>query len=141
MSKLGKKGFTLIELIVFIVVGAIFLPVSLIAFTSVMNNYSRPDYYVKAKFFADKKMAEITNDTYDNINISQNSCSNPLTFTPEAAPDNGYTTGFCVDYLNTDLTKNSNPTNYTQITVTVKNPVLLSDYVISTIVTRRPQLP
>jgi prepilin-type N-terminal cleavage/methylation domain-containing protein len=133
----NNKGFTLIELIIFIIIGGIFLPVSFVAFTSVMNNYSRPDYYVKAMFYADKRMAEITNNTYANITSAGLSCS-PTNFTPEAAPDAGYTTGCAIEFINPDLSTNLNPTNYKRITVTVKYSGLLSPYVISTIVTRRP---
>jgi len=61
---MNNKGFTLIELVMFIVVGGIFLPASMIAFTSVMNNYSRPDYTIKARFYAEKRMSEITNRLY-----------------------------------------------------------------------------
>ena len=140
---LSNKGFTLIELIVFIIIGAIFLPASFVAFTSVMNNYSRPDYYVKAKAYADKRMAETTNNPYDSIPPGLSSLC-PATFTAEASPDDGYTTGCAINLINAnDLSTTTMPTSpyYKRITVTVKYSGLLSDYVISTIVTRRPKLP
>ncbi|HNT30125.1 MAG TPA: prepilin-type N-terminal cleavage/methylation domain-containing protein [bacterium] len=131
----NNKGFTLIELIIFIIVGGIFLPVSMIAFTSVMNSYSRPDYYVKAKFFAEKRMAEITNTPYDSI-TQASFCSTP---TDEG---DGYTTECSVNTINPiDLSTTSPSPYYKRITVTVKYSGLLSDYVIKTIVTRRPNLP
>jgi hypothetical protein len=146
LSKLSDKGFTLIELIMFIIIGAIFLPASMIAFTSVMNNYSRPDYYVKARFYADKRMASITNNTYDSITAPGLSCSAtspPTTFTAESAPDAGYATGCVIELINPNDLSTTAPTNiyYKRITVTVKYPGLLNDYTISTIVTRRPNLP
>jgi len=144
----NNKGFTLIELIIFIIIGGIFLPASFVAFTSVMNNYSRPDYYMKAMFYADKRMAEITNNPYvsilPNVPIPPTglSCSDtfpPTNFTPEAAPDAGYTTGCVIEFINPDLHTTANPnSNYKRITVTVKYSGLLSDYTISTIVTKRP---
>ncbi|MDD5009421.1 MAG: prepilin-type N-terminal cleavage/methylation domain-containing protein [Syntrophorhabdaceae bacterium] len=143
----NNKGFTLIELIIFIIIGAIFLPVSFVAFTSVMNNYSRPDYYMKAMFYADKRMAEITNNPYvsilPNVPIPPTglSCSDafpPTTFTAEAAPDAGYTTGCVIESINPNLSTTTPNPNYKRITVTVKYSGLLSDYTISTIVTRRP---
>lgn len=146
MSRLNDKGFTLIELIIFIIIGAIFLPVSMIAFTSVMNNYSRPDYYVKARFYADKRMAEITSNAYDNITAAGLSCSAtspPAVFTAESAPDNGYTTGCVIELINPNDLSTTSPTSiyYKRITVTVRYSGLLSDYTISTIVTRRPNMP
>ena len=132
--KLGNKGFTLIELVIFIVVGAIFLPTSMIAFTVVMNNYSRPDYYVKAKFIADKRMSELTNNTYDNITSAL--CATPVD------EGGGYTTECTIQTVNpNDLTTSSPDPYYKRVTVTVKYSGLLSDHVISTIVTRRPKLP
>ncbi len=137
-----NKGFTLIELIMFIIIGAIFLPASMIAFTSVMNNYSRPDYYVKARFYADKRMAEITNNTFDSI--ASTLCTTP---TDEGG---GYTTECTINPINSNDLTTTNPTfddngihTYKRITVTVKFKYfgLWSDYVISTIVTRRPNLP
>jgi len=72
----SRKGFTLIELIIFIVVGAIILPASFVAFTTAMKYFSRPDYYVKARFIAEQKMEEITKDVFDtvmNINLPYSS--------------------------------------------------------------------
>ena len=58
------KGFTLIELIIFIIVGGIFLPLAMIAFTSAMKSASVPDYTVKARFYAEQKMEELTSFSY-----------------------------------------------------------------------------
>ena len=140
---MNKKGFTLIELIIFIVIGAIFLPASMIAFTSVMSNYSRPDYYVKAGFYANKRMAEIMNNPYDDIKVGSSVlCPNK---TAEVVPDDGYMTECAVVAVNNDLTVSSDQTNnkapYKKITVTVAYSGLLNPYVVSTVVTRRPGLP
>ncbi len=137
MIRLNNKGFTLIELIMFIIIGAIFLPASMIAFTSVMNNYSRPDYYVKARFYADKRMAEITSNTYDNISPSS---LNPC---PDTDEGGGYKTACMIELINPNDLSAISPTSsyYKRITVTVRYSGLLSDYKISTIVTRRPNLP
>lgn len=135
-----NKGFTLIELIIFIIIGGIFLPVSMIAFTSVMNSYSRPDYYVKAKLFAEKRMAEITNRSYDSIDCitTPGLCAQEA----EGGEGGGYTTQCSVDTIDSDLhIITPSLSSYKLITVTVKYDGLLSDYVIKTIVTRRPNLP
>jgi prepilin-type N-terminal cleavage/methylation domain-containing protein len=130
----NNKGFTLIELIIFIIIGGIFLPASFVAFTSVMNNYSRPDYYMKAMFYADKRMAEITNMTYDNIPTPA-PCANTV-------EGGGYTTECSVDTIDSYVhIITPSLSSYKLITVTVKYSGLLSDYTIKTIVTRRPNLP
>lgn len=69
MSRLNSKGFTLIELIIFIIVGAIILPASFVAFTAVIQHFSTPDYYVKARFFAEQKMEEITSNGFGSVLI------------------------------------------------------------------------
>lgn len=134
MSRLSNKGFTLVELIMFIVIGAIFLPYSLVAIAKVMDNYSRPDYYVKARFYADKRMSEITNRTYDKITSA--ACLN------ETQGD--YKINCAVDLINEkDLSTSLSPnTYYKRITVTVEHISLLDGkYVIYTVVTKRPKKP
>lgn len=129
-----NKGFTMIELIMFIIIGAIFLPASMIAFTSVMNDYSRPDYYMKARFYAEKRMSEVTNRFYDNITSAV--CADET--------EGGYTIKCAVDNINSDDLSITNPTSdgtyytFKRVTVTVQR-LGLEDYVISTIVTRRPR--
>jgi len=147
LSRTNDKGFTLIELIMFIIIGAIFLPASMIAFTSVMNNYSRPDYYVKARFYADKRMAEITSTPYDNITAVSLACyttSSPADsdFRIEWASDDRYKTACRIETINPfDLsTKPPTSSYYKRVTVRVKYSDLLIDE-ISTIITRRPNMP
>jgi len=63
----GNKGFTLIELIIFIVLGAIILPASFIAFSAAIKQFARPDEYVKARFIAEAKIEQITANPFDNL--------------------------------------------------------------------------
>jgi hypothetical protein len=107
-----------------------------------MNNYSRPDYYVKARFYADKRMAEITNNPYDNIYDSFPMGPSTLCPATPTSEGGGYTTECAIVTINPDNLSTTIPSiYYKRITVTVKYSGLLSDYVISTIVTRRPKLP
>jgi hypothetical protein len=66
---MNKKGITLIELIVFIIVGAIFIPLAYIAFTSAVNNSMKPETAATTRVIAEGKIADITKDTYDNIPV------------------------------------------------------------------------
>lgn len=135
---LSRKGFTLIELIIFIVVGAIILPVSFVAFTAAIKHFATPDYYVKARFFAEQRMENITSNSYAaGITV-------PSGIISDTAPEAGFqrTWSVCyvpsnnIDYANCDLTTD---TNYKKITVTL-TPPSGSDYVVKTIVTKRPKL-
>jgi len=124
---MNNKGFSLIELVMFIIIGAIFLPASVIAFTKVMDNYSRPDYYVKAKFYADKKTAEAINNIYNSIG-----CLNETV--------DGYILECTISMIDPEtLTTAGSNANYKQIKITVQHPNLLENYEIYTIVTKRPK--
>jgi Tfp pilus assembly protein PilE len=130
----NDKGFTLIELVMFIVVGAIFLPASMIAFTSVMNNYSRPDYYIKARFYAEKRMSEITNKLYADVLPA--SCNS-------FGEGDGYTTECSVVEVNPDtLSTASGDPYYKRVVVTVRHTGLIGgEYSIVTLVAKRPRKP
>ena len=67
MIRLGNKGFTLIELVAFIIIGGIILPASLIAFTAVLEGFSRPDYQAQARFIAEAKMEDITSQSFNSL--------------------------------------------------------------------------
>jgi hypothetical protein len=72
-------GFTLIELIIFIVVGGIFIPMAYIAFLSVARPYVSPSGLAQttmqavsvARFLAEFKMEDIAKDPYTNLQGSQ----------------------------------------------------------------------
>jgi len=138
--RLSVVGFTLIELIVFIVVGAIFLPTSFFAFYYAVQHFARPDYYVKARFFAEQKMEELTSNAYSDINVTPTIVVEALAETGlqqrswsichvlPSSPDQ------CVSY---DPTNEPNHT-YKRIIVSIT----MSDgavYDVSTLVTKRPK--
>jgi prepilin-type N-terminal cleavage/methylation domain-containing protein len=125
--KLSKKGFTLIELIIFIVVGAIILPASFVAFTAAIKHFSTPDYYVKARFFAEQKMEELTSNSYSTIPSSSNDI-----------PDINYQRNWNVSLIDPSLNPSGSDIGYKKIDISVTMPDG-SIYDVSTIVTRRPK--
>jgi type II secretory pathway pseudopilin PulG len=64
---MNKKGMTLIELIIFIIIGGIFIPLAYIAFTAAVKETSTPENLVKARFIAESKMEDITSKAFDNL--------------------------------------------------------------------------
>jgi Tfp pilus assembly protein PilE len=153
--KLSKKGFTLIELIIFIIVGAIILPASFVAFTAAMKHFSTPDYYVKARFFAEQKMEELTSYTYNcaciskilnpsglcQIGSDRYDCSVGIdSDTPET--NWGRTWSICYVPVN-DINSSAQCavySNYKRFEMTVTPPSGATDnYVVSTLITRRPK--
>ncbi len=143
MIKVGDhKGFTLIELIIFIIIGGIFLPVSMIAFTAAMQSATQPDYYVKARFYAEQKMEELTSQSYDNLKLQ---VTNPETSYAAISGSNGFQWKWRIKYINpnafAELDNSTMPIpNYTTIKVFVLAPDS-SVYDVSTIVTKRPKAP
>ena len=138
MSRLNCKGFTLIELIIFIVVGAIILPASFVAFTSAIQHFSTPDYYIKARFYAEERIEMITSNAY---NVTYFGISVPTGDRPESLPETGFSRTWSVCYvLPSDINtcSGSADTNYQKIDVRVTTPSG-PDYAVSTLVTRRPK--
>jgi hypothetical protein len=66
-----QEGFTLIELIVFIVVAGIFIPMAYIAFLAATRGSLTPEAVVTARFLAERKLEDITKDTYLNLQGEQ----------------------------------------------------------------------
>ncbi len=129
MSKRDSRGFTLIELIVFIVVGAIILPASLVAFTSAIQHFSTPDYYVKARFYTEQKMEELTSYAYSNPVLNPGSGSD--------TPETGYSRTWNVTLVDSNLNA-SVDVGYKQIAISVTMPDG-SIYDVLTVITRRPK--
>jgi type II secretory pathway pseudopilin PulG len=63
------RGFTLIELIVFIVVAGIFIPMAYISFMAASRGSLTPERTVTARFLAETKMEDLTGLTYSRVPI------------------------------------------------------------------------
>jgi len=125
--KLSKKGFTLIELIIFIVVGAIILPASFVAFTAAIKHFATPDYYVKARFFAEQKMEELTSYSYLAVPAPGSDI-----------PDTNYQRNWNISLIDSALNASGADVGYKKIDISVTMPDG-STYDVSTMVTRRPK--
>lgn len=135
---ISEKGFSLIELITFIIIGGIILPVSIIAFTGSLGNYSVPDNQVKARFYAEQKIEEVTSQPFGTL-----ACSAPNPDTPETSFSRTCSIGY-VQYnsVSNAIEDTGSATNYQKITVAVTPPEGSTyTYSISTIVTKRPKVP
>jgi hypothetical protein len=149
----STRGFTLIELIIFIVVGAIILPASFVAFTAAIKHFSTPDYYVKARFIAEAKMEDITsrmfaelppdNITYVNNNLTYSSVRGDLS--------NNDLSGTCIRFCTQDFDNYQWKWSIENFSFGALNPSVCkkadvsirmsdgSEYVVSTLITRRPK--
>lgn len=124
-----NRGFTLIELIIFIIIGGIFLPVSMIAFSAAMKSAATPDYYVKARFYAEQKMEELTSYSYASIPVSGSD-----------TPETGYARVWTVTLIDSSLATSGSDVGYKKIATSVTPPGG-SAYDATTIMTKRPKAP
>jgi Tfp pilus assembly protein PilE len=155
MSRLNGKGFTLIELVIFIVVGAIILPASFVAFTAAIKHFSTPDYYVKARFYAEQKMEELTSNAYNcacigtvlnpsglcQIGLDRYDCS---VGTSSDIPEINWGRTWSICYVPASNINSSTQcttySTYKRIEITVTPPTGVADnYTVSTLITRRPK--
>lgn len=142
-NKLGlsKKGFTLIELVIFIVIGAIILPASFVAFTAAIKHFSTPDYYVKARFYAEQKMEELTSNAYIAPSLSPIAGATESINDPSGAVFQRSWSICYVDPSDIDAAAclvSPPDTYYKRVTVTI-TPPSGPDYIVKTLVTKRPK--
>jgi len=138
VKRIKNRGFTLIELVIFIIVGAIFIPLTYVAFTTAMKSATTPDYMIKARFYAEQKMEEVTRNPFDTL-----SCPTP---NPDY-PETNYSRTCSINYAryksetNTiEISATDDMPYYRIIKIDVTPPVG-SAYTVTTIVTRRPKAP
>ena len=109
---MNKKGFTLIELIICIIIGGIFIPFTYVVFTSVVKNSMKPETAVILWTIAETKMNDINNMSYDSIassgytNVTSDPRfsdsqfpSPPLPASPIPNPYSGHQWRWEVDYV------------------------------------------
>jgi hypothetical protein len=130
-----KEGFTAIELIIFIVVAGIFVPLAFIAFSGAIKGGATPELIMKARFIAEQKIEDITKNPFNSLPSAQ--------ATYIGVPGNtGYEWKWTIDQLTSGDISTVNPpitdcTKYKKIVVYVKEPNNY-EYKVYTIVTQRP---
>ena len=129
-STLHSRGFTLIELIIFIIIAGMFLPATFVAFSASMKQATTPEDYTRGMLLAEETMELATKRGYaqllaDVSNVP--SCGNPTGSTGiGAVVPVGYTCTFTPSVITTltggagNLTLSTN--NYVQISVSITTP-------------------
>ena len=64
---LNLKGFTLIELIIFIIIAGIFLPATYVAFSASMRNATQPEDLTRGRLLAEQTMEIATKRGYTQL--------------------------------------------------------------------------
>lgn len=90
----GDRGFTLIEIIVFIIVGSLFVPLAFIAFSHALRDASKPEDYTKARLIAEQAQELTRKMGFAQLNAvadgNPRACTT-ITGWPASADDVSYT--------------------------------------------------
>ena len=130
---IDKKGFTLIEIIVLIVMAGILLPAIIVPFVTGVKGSGKPEMVTTAMYLAHQRMEELMKYNYCNAALAPTAATG-------LAPITGFATYqwewsiYYVDnnFLNQDLVTDR---GYKLIFVHVQDP-MKNDYTVYSVVTR-----
>jgi type II secretory pathway pseudopilin PulG len=128
---MNKKGFTLIEIIVLIVMAGIIIPAILVPFATGVKGSGKPEMVATAMYLAQQRMEELMkyNYCYTALNVT----GGFVVFTTGREPQ--YTGLNNIAYVDNTFTASGSDVGYKMITVTVTDPQG-STYNVYSVVTR-----
>lgn len=135
----NQKGITLIEMIVFIVVAAVAIPVIVSPVLTLLKDSTKPEKAVTANFLGQQKFEEITKNDYSGSGLDITTTTDEfIAYSVVDATDfPDYQWCWKVNYVNQALIDSgATPTDYKKITVKVKDPDN-TEYIYYTLATRR----
>jgi len=115
---MNKKGFTLIEIIVLIVMAGIIIPAIMVPFATGIRGSGKPEVVAKAMYFAHQRMEELMK--YDYCNAALSVTGGFVAFTTGGEPN--YTGLNNIAYVDDTFTASGSDVGYKMITVTVTDP-------------------
>lgn len=139
------RGFTLIEMVIFIVLAALIIPAFFVATSPVVKEALTPTSMVKARFLGEAKMEEIMAYTIDSLPAQQTAFTavDPTNFpgfqwkwTYNYVTCGIDTNPNCSTYTSNSIVNASVVTNYRRIWVVVRDPAN-QEYQAYSMVTRR----
>ncbi|MGZ6347779.1 MAG: type II secretion system protein [Anaerolineales bacterium] len=129
---MNKKGFTLIEIIVLIVMAGILIPAIVVPFAAGIRGSGKPEMVTTAMYLAHQKMEELM-----KFNYGRTPDLTPGTYTLPAPPIAGYTWQWVISYVNNNFAASGSDVGYKMIVVTVTDPQS-STYTVYSVVTKFP---
>jgi type II secretory pathway pseudopilin PulG len=134
-SAIGRRGFTLIEIIVLIVLAGIIIPVIIVPFATGIRGSNKPEMVTRAMYFVHQRMEELMKYNYNNAAL--NVTGGFVAFTTGGEPN--YLGQNEILYVNNDLsTPAASPgVGYKRIIVRVTDPET-STYEVYGVVTNFP---
>jgi type II secretory pathway pseudopilin PulG len=137
-----KKGFTLIEIIILIVMAGILLPAIIIPFATGIKGSGKPEIVTRAMYFGQQRMEELMK--YDYGNAALNPTNNPPTdFVAFSTGDANYPGENQIYYVDSNFNvvgdghTAANNRGYKRIIVRVRDPETTA-YEIYSVVTDFP---
>ncbi len=110
-------GFTLIEILVFIVIAGILLPAIIVPFATAVKGSGKPEKAATAMYLAHQKMEEFMKFDYSNASL------NPIALTAYANTGlSTYQWQWDIVYLNSNFNVSVTDQGYKRILVRVKDP-------------------
>ncbi len=114
----SRSGFTLIEVIVFIVIGGVIASASLVPFINSLRESEKPEIVITAAYLAQKKMEEFTKFDYDKTPELDT-----VSLTAYASAGiTGYQWQWEIAYVDSDFNSSGSDVGYKEILVRVKGP-------------------
>jgi type II secretory pathway pseudopilin PulG len=129
---MNKRGFTLIEIIVLVVLAGIIIPVIVVPFATGVRGSGKPEMVTTAMYLAHQKMEELMKFDY-----SRTPDLTPGTYTLPAAPISGYTWQWVISYVDNNFNASGSDVGYKMIRVSVTDPQS-STYNVYSVVTNFP---
>lgn len=119
-SGIMNRGFTIIEVIVFLVVAGVIASAIFIPFLTGLKGGMTPEKVATASYLAQAKMEELTKYTYNNSSLD------PLSLTAYAQVDATYFPDYDwqweIKYIDEGLSDSACDVGYKQILVRVRDP-------------------
>jgi type II secretory pathway pseudopilin PulG len=128
---MNKKGFTLIEIIVLIVMAGIIIPAIVVPFVTGVKGSGKPEVVTRAMYFAHQRMEELMKYNYCNAALSVT--GGFVAFTTGLEPN--YTGQNSIAYVDNTFAASGSDVGYKMIQVTVTDPQG-STYNVYSVVTR-----
>lgn len=143
MALKNQKGITLIEMIVFIIVAAVVMPVIISPVLTLLKDSTKPEKAVTANFLGQQKFEEITKNDYSDSGLDITTTTDEfIAYSVVDATDfPDYQWCWKVNYVSQALIDSGAiPTDYKKITVKVKDSYN-TEYIYYTLATKRANDP
>jgi len=114
---MNRKGFTLIEIIILIVMAAILLPAIIAPFATGIKGSGKPEIVTTAMYLAHQKMEELMKFNYKKTpELSIGAYNSPV------PPISNYTWRWAISYVDNNFAASNSDVGYKKIQVTVTDP-------------------